>query len=69
MTSGGGGDWLKEGKGISQRTYMKDPGPMDMDNGESMYGSRGWDVWKWTKMGGKWDNSNSINNKIKEKEK
>ena len=35
----GGGDWLMESEGISQRTYIHE-GPMNMDNGVGIdYGS------------------------------
>ena len=36
----GSGDWLKEGEGISQRTYMKDPWTETMEWGWT-YGSGG----------------------------
>ena len=60
----GGGNSLKEGEGISQRTCMKNS--MDMYKSEGIdHGSGGRVGQRWAK-GKNWDNCNSINNnKIK----
>ena len=53
---------MKEGEGISQRTYMKDPWSwttvwgQTMEVGEGLAGGG--------RKGKNWDNCNSINNKI-----
>ena len=51
---------MKEGEGISQRTYMKDPWTGTMVQGLTIkrvvLGRRGW-------RGASWDNCNSVNNK------
>ena len=53
---------LKESVGISQRTYMKDPWAWTMVRGLIMEVECGWGGRR--RRGKKWDNCNSINNKI-----
>ena len=52
---------MKEGEKISQRTYMKDPGTWTMVKGLFMEVEVGWVEGAKEE---KWDNCNSINNKI-----
>ena len=57
----GGGDYLKEGEGISQRTYMHDSWTWTTVWGLTV--GAGWAGWS-VAQGENRDNCNSINNKI-----